>query len=460
MDKKFRIGLAAGAALLAGLGITQCRPAQDAALVTDSTTIETVKEGGNLVVLTLKGPTTYREADDGPMGYEVDMIKAFAKDLGVTPRFVAMEDIGALIAAIENGEGHVAAAGLTITDLRAARVSYGPAYKNVEESLVCHQDGPAPVDLDELTGVNLTVMKDSAYVETLKRLKTDHPQLKWKARAAGSAMPMLVSVAKGRIDCTVADSHIAEYARRLYPDLVIPMSLSTDKPLGWIYNSKLGGMDETLDSWFSQAHASGLLETLDERWFGHLDEFDYVEVLRFVERVEDRLPEYRTYFETAAADTAFDWHLLAAQAYQESHWDPQAVSPTGVRGIMMLTLPTARELGVEDRNDPAQSVDGGARYLQRLYDRLPDGVEGEDRTWFALAAYNIGMGHIYDARRLAERRGLDKNSWTDLETILPLLSKKQYYSTLRHGYARGYEPVRYVRKVRDYYNMLRANVPV
>ncbi|MEQ8558597.1 MAG: membrane-bound lytic murein transglycosylase MltF [Henriciella sp.] len=460
MDKKVRIGLVAGATLLAGLGMTQCRSAQETALVNDSTTIESVKDSGDLVVLTLKGPTTYRDGEDGANGYEVDMIQAFAEDLGLTPRFVAMDDIDDLIEAIEDGRGHVGAAGLTITDLRAERVNFGPAYKNVEESLVCHQGGPAPTTLDEMGGVNLTVMAGSSYVETLERLKADHPQLKWKARPAGSAMPMLISVAEGRIDCTVADSHIAEYARRLYPDLVMPMALTTDQPLGWIYNGKLEGMDDTLTDWFSQAHASGYLETLDERWFGHLDEFDYVEVLRFVERVEDRLPEYRTYFETAAQETTFDWHLLAAQAYQESHWDADAVSPTGVRGLMMLTLPTAKELGVNDRTDPAQSVDGGARYLQRLYDRLPDGVTGEDRTWFALAAYNIGMGHIYDARRLAERRGLDKNSWEDLEQVLPLLSKRQFYSTVRHGYARGYEPVRYVSKIRDYYNMLRANVPV
>jgi len=460
MDNKVRIGLTAGAALLAGLGIWSVQPRGDAPIVTDSTTIESVRDEGSLVVLTLRGPTTYRESSDGPSGYEIDMIDAYAEQLGVTPRYVAMDDIGALIDAIEAGRGHIGAAGLTETELRAERVTFGPAYKNIVESVVCHQDGPAPTNADELSKVGLTVVKGSSYVESLKALKADHPRLKWKERATGSAMPMLVAVAERRIDCTIADSHVAEYARRLYPDLVMPMSVSGERTLGWIYNDKLQGIDTSLQAWFSAAHASGFLETLDERWFGHLDEFDYVEVLRFVERVEERLPRYRPYFETAAADTIFDWHLLAAQAYQESHWDPEAISPTGVRGIMMLTLPTAEELGIKDRTDPAQSVDGGARYLQRLYERLPGGIEGEDRMWFALAAYNIGMGHIYDARRLAERQGLDKNSWSDMERVLPLLSKQQFYTTLRHGYARGYEPVRYVRKVRDYYNMLQANVPV
>ena len=460
MTNRLHIALSVLVIVLAGLGLAQCARTDNGVIVTDSTSVQTIRDSGELVVLTLNGPTTYQDRRDGPRGYEIDLIDAFAENLGVKPRFVVMNDVDELIEAIETGRGHIGAAGLTVTELRAERVDFGPAYKNVEESVVCHQDGPAPTSLDELTEVDLAVLAGSSYAETLTRLKQDYPALKWRERAAGSAMPMLEDVENKKIDCTVSDSHTAEYARRLYPDLIMPMTISTDRPLAWIYNGKIQNMNETLEAWFMQAHESGYLEELDERWFGHLDEFDYVEVLRFVERVDERLPEFRTYFEAAAADTPFDWHLLAAQAYQESHWDPDAVSPTGVRGLMMLTLPTARELGVENRSDPAESVKGGARYLQRLYDRLPDGIEGEDRLWFALAAYNIGMGHIYDARRLAERQGLDKNSWAAMERVLPLLSRKKYYTTVPRGYARGYEPVRYVRKIREYYKMLRANVPV
>ncbi len=460
MKNNARIGFAAGAAILAGLGLTKCQPAADNRVVTGTTTFDSIQNDGDLIVLTLNGPTTYLESGDGAIGYEVDLIEKFAEEMGLNARFVAVDSVDEMMDGIEDGYAHLGAAGLTITDLRATRVTFGPAYKNVEESVVCHKDGPAPTDLEALSKVRLTVLAGSSYVETLRRLREDHAGLKWQAHPASSAMPMIEMVAHQKTDCTIADSHLAEYARRLYPDLVLPMSVSADQPLGWIYNQKIDGMDTALSAWFAAQHESGYLEALDERWFGHLDEFDYVEVLRFVERVEDRLPQFRDYFEAAAAETTFDWHLLAAQAYQESHWDPEAESTTGVRGLMMLTLPTAEELGVDDRSDPAQSVDGGARYLQRLYDRLPDGIQGEDRLWFALAAYNVGMGHIYDARKLAERQGLDKNQWRDIERVLPLLSRSKYYETVRHGYARGHEPVRYVEKVRDYYNMLRANVPV
>lgn len=172
--------------------------------------------------------------------------------------------------------------------------------------------------------------------------------------------------------------------------------------------------------------------------------------------MQTRLPQYRETFERVATDVPFDWELLAAQAYQESHWDPHAVSATGVRGLMMLTLPTARRVGVTDRTDPEQSIEGGTAYLAELYERVPEGVTGEDRIWFALAAYNVGMGHMYDARALAERLGRDKNSWDDLARTLPLLSDPRYYETLRYGYARGHEPVRYVEKVRRYRALLEA----
>ena len=460
MQEKVRISFIAGATILAGLSTTRCNSAPETTNVVEDGSVETIQQDGNLIVLTLEGPTTFSATTEGAIGYEADLVQAFADDLGVTPRFIQMDSIEEIADAMEDGRAHLAAANLTITDTRKERLSFGPAYRNVEESVVCHQSGPAPKTVEALSKVSLSVVEGSTYAETLEGLSANYPSLSFETEIAGSALPLLRDVAEQRLDCTIADSHLAEYARRLYPDLVVPMTVSEARPLGWVYNSEITGMDQALAGWFMEAHASGYLEELDEHWFGHLDEFDYVEVLRFVERVEERLPLYRTYFEAAAEEKPFDWLLLAAQAYQESHWDPDAVSPTGVRGIMMLTRPTAKEVGIQDRTDPAQSVDGGARYLARLYNRLPDAIQGEERLWFALAAYNVGMGHVYDARTLARRQGLDPNNWRNIERMLPLLTRPKYYNSVKYGYARGYEPVRYVERIRDYYNMLRANVPV
>ncbi len=418
--------------------------------------VEAIQARGTLTVLTLEGPTSYLPGEDGPGGYEVDLVRAFAAHLGVEPRFETRPSITALTDALANGEGDIAAAGLTVTAAREAHISFGPAYKTVTEQLVCHNGGPAPTSLAQLGRASLVVLAGSSYLETLQALPARREPLHWTEREAGSAMPLLEAVDAGEFDCTIADSHLADFARRRHPDLVVAMDLSGEEQLAWAYSGQIEGLGDALTAWFSQIHEGDLLERLDEAWFGQFGDFNYVDVSSFVDRVETRLPHYQRWFEAAAEQTSFDWDLLAAQAYQESHWDPDAVSDTGVRGLMMLTLSTAERVGIEDRTDPRQSIRGGAAYLEDLYQRVPAGVTGEDRIWFALAAYNIGMGHMYDARTLAERQGLDKNSWEDLAQVLPLLSDPAHYRGLRYGYARGQEPVRYVQKVREYRALLNA----
>ena len=175
---------------------------------------------------------------------------------------------------------------------------------------------------------------------------------------------------------------------------------------------------------------------------------------RFYHHIETRLPQYRRQFEEVAQAYGISWTLLAAQAYQESRWDRHAVSPTGVKGLMMLTRDTASSLGIRNREDPTKSIEGGARYFQSLEKRLPRHIGKADRVWIALAAYNVGMGHVKDAQRLARRMGKNPDSWKDLKTMLPLLAQKPYYKTLQYGYARGWEPVQYVKRIRAYHALL------
>ena len=440
-------------AIVAGLFLSHCSPGPQGL---GDTSLDDIRARGELVVLTLEGPTSFAREGGAPVGYEVELAQAFAASLDVEARFETRRDIDGLLDALQRGEGHIAAANLTVTPARRERVTFGPAYKSVTEQLICRRGGREPTSLAALPGTSIRVLAGSSYEETLEALAADHPEITWTARTAGSAMPLLEGVDRGNFDCTVSDSHLADFARRRHPELDSAMQLTEERPLAWAHNGTIEGLPEALSSWFASVHESGFLADLDERWFGRFGEFDYVDVARFVRRVQSRLPQYRTSFERAANTVPFDWELLAAQAYQESHWDPDAVSATGVRGLMMLTLSTAERVGIDDRTDPEQSIEGGTAYLGELYERVPDGVTGEDRIWFALAAYNVGMGHMYDARALAERLGRDKNSWDDLARTLPLLTDPQYYETLRYGYARGHEPVRYVEKVREYRALLEA----
>ena len=180
----------------------------------------------------------------------------------------------------------------------------------------------------------------------------------------------------------------------------------------------------------------------------------WYEAQRFYYHIQTRLPMYRKQFEAAAEEYGVPWTLLAAQAYQESRWDKHAKSPTGVRGLMMLTRDTASSLGIKNRLDPEKSIDGGARYLAYLKNKISDEITGPDRMWIALAAYNVGMGHIKDAQKLATQFDRNPESWSDLKTVLPLLAKKKYYKELSYGYARGWEPVHYVKRIRAFRNLL------
>ena len=163
---------------------------------------------------------------------------------------------------------------------------------------------------------------------------------------------------------------------------------------------------------------------------------------------------YRDYFVEAERATGIDWRLLAAIAYQESHWDPNAVSPTGVRGMMMLTEHTAETMEVEDRHDARSSILGGAHYFVRTRRKVPERIAEPDRSWLTVAAYNLGYGHVEDARILTQRQGGDPDRWNQVRQRLPLLSDKEWYERVQRGFAPGQTAVSYVDNVRRYYEIL------
>lgn len=247
------------------------------------------------------------------------------------------------------------------------------------------------------------------------------------------------------IDYTVVDSAIFELERSMFPRIEVAMELSEPAPIGMAFPKRDDvTLLERLNQFIRDYEASGEMELLRQAYFVDNNRMDVGGALVFKERLEERLPEFETLFRTVADEIGYDWLLLAAQAYQESHWEPRARSPTGVRGLMMLTLPTAEQMGVESRLDPEQSLRGGLKYMVSLHDRMPERIPEPDRTKFALAAYNVGFGHLNDARILAQRAGANPDVWDEVVEYLPLLRQRRYYSTVEHGYARGNEPVVYV----------------
>ena len=282
-----------------------------------------------------------------------------------------------------------------------------------------------------------------------------HPTLSWTENADVDAAELLEKVAVGDIDLTVADSTDFNIQRHFYPDLRVALDLYVEDPIAWAFPK--GTADSLLsraDDFLIGADRNGTLARVHDQYYGHTRRYDYVGTRNFIRHFESRLPRYRPWFEEAGAQWGVDWRLLAAIGYQESHWRANAVSPTGVRGIMMLTEATADYLGIDDRTDPRNSIFGGAQYFARQMERVADSVGEPDRTWMALASYNVGFNHVKDARLIVEWQGGNPDSWIDLRKALPLKAQRKWYSKLPYGYARGWEPVLYVQNIRAYYNIL------
>lgn len=428
-------------------------------LLSGDTNLEDLKNTGELVVISRESPTTLYQDNEGPAGPEYDYLKSFAEFLGVTLRLEMRDNNQDVLSAITKDEGHIAAAGMTFyPPLEDEGYVFGPGYQDVDIQVVCRRNHVKPPrDVAALNDVDLVVVADSTYESRLFELQAEFPDLSWESEENSNVDDLLQLVWRKQIDCTVANSSEINIKRRFYPELQVAFTIEENQALAWNLSPEWEVLSDAIDQWLSVIENNGTLLVLKERHY-NVEQFDYVDMRTFIRRMKSRLPKLAPIFEKAAEKYGIPWTLLAAQAYQESHWNRRAKSPTGVRGIMMLTLPTAKEMGVESRLNAEQSIMGGAKYLSRLEARIPDSVKGEDRWWYALAAYNMGMGHLHDARGLAEDLDLDPDNWRELKGVLPLLSQKKYYKNLKYGRARGAEPVTYVRQIRNYRNILHAQV--
>jgi len=414
-----------------------------------------VLETGTLRVVTRDSPTAYTISPDGPTGPEFDLTQAFADELGVALVIEPVASVSEILPKLLSGDAHMAAAGLSITDTRREYLSFGYPYESVDIHLIYKLGTGKPRSVDDILDRSIEVMAGSSHVDLLESLQASYPALQWTENADIEVAELMTKVAMGEIDFTVADSPDFNIQRHFYPDLRVALDLDIGDPIAWAFPKETG---DTLlaraDEFLIKADRSGILAQVHDRYYGYTKKFDYVGTRNFIRHFENRLPRYRAWFETAGREWGVDWRLLAAIGYQESHWRAQAVSPTGVRGIMMLTLDTAAYLGVDDRRDPKNSIFGGAQYFARQTERVADTVAEPDRTWMALAAYNVGFNHIKDARTIVEWQGGDPDTWIDMREALPLLSQRKWYSKLPYGYARGWEPVLYVNNIRAYYNIL------
>jgi membrane-bound lytic murein transglycosylase F len=415
--------------------------------------LEMITERKGITVLTVNNAHCYYIYRDRPMGFEYDLAKAFSTYLGVRLRVVT-SSWEELYPKLRSGEGDFIAANLSFSARQGSLVEFSDPYLVVKHQVIVNKENSKIRKLEDLRGKTIHVRRGSAYEETLKELRRNK---KWDIRIQRyEDMPteeLIKMVADKQIGITISDSHVAMLNRRYYPDIRIAFPVGRPQFLSWAVRKGEEALLDKMNEFLRKIKEDGTFESIYEKYYRDVEDFDYVDLKKYHETLAEKLPKYRPFIEKAAQKYGFDWRLIAAMVYQESHFNPEATSFTGVEGIMQLTLDTAADMGVRNRKSVGKSIMAGAKYLRQLYNQFDD-VGSPDRLYLALASYNVGRGHVIDAQKIAVEKGLDPDSWAVLEEVLPLLSYHKYYKKTTSGYCRGTEPVNYVSRIRTYYDIL------
>jgi membrane-bound lytic murein transglycosylase F len=417
-------------------------------------TLHKIIKAGRITVITRNTPHCYYLYQDEPMGFEYELAREFADYLGVALKVNITESWEEMIPALYDGAGALIAAGMAITPRRQQQVSFSDGYMDIQQHLIAHRNQAKIKSLAELSGKTVHVRQATAYQERLEELQQQGVALTIELHDDLPTEELIQQVAEGEIELTVADSNIALLNRRHYPAAIMAYPISDQQHLGWAVHPKARRLESKINSFFKAIKESGRFDEIYNKYYGGITSFDYVDLKLFHRNIKNRLSRYSPFIKAAAKKYGFDWRLIAAQIYQESHLNPRAKSSAGARGLMQLLPSTAGSLKVTDIYNPVENINGGVKYLKKLYERFNE-ADDTNRLMIALAAYNVGQGHVEDARNLAVKKNLDPNSWEALAQTLPLLRYRKYYKNAKYGYCRGTEPVRYITQIMIYYDILK-----
>ena len=433
--------------------LSACKPYFLPITGSEDTSLEKIQKRGHIRMGTINDSLTYSFDGDVYSGFDYQLGKQFADDLKVKFTVKEYPTYETLFRALDNDEVDFLGAGLTLTPKRAQKYRSSPPYYYVSQKVVYHKNTYRPRQIEDINAP-VSVLKGSSHQETLEYLSEKVKDFKINVLENQNPDTLLRKIAEKEITFAIVDSSTLAQKQRYYPVLTEAFTIADKQPVAWLLKRL---PDDTLYAavieFMGHRYADNSIAKLEEKYFGHVRRFDFVDTIVFMKRNKSILPKFEPLFKKYATSEV-DWLLLAAVSYQESHWNPKAKSPTGVRGMMMLTLDTADYIGIKDRLDVEQSIKGGANYLTQLINRLPESIPENQRIWFALASYNLGYGHVIDARRITAMRKQNPDAWSDVKENLPLLHEKKWYSKTKYGYARGREAKHYVNNIRQYLKSL------
>ncbi|MFL5367477.1 MAG: transglycosylase SLT domain-containing protein [Myxococcales bacterium] len=420
-------------------------------------TLEEIRKSGYIRILTRNNDTSFFIYRGHRMGFDYEVGKRLAQRLGIRADMVITSNWGDMVPQLLRGEGDVIAAEVTVTQGRKHEVLFATQWGRTREVVVYRSSAPRIADPSGLAGKEIHVRRSSAYFETLTQLSASLEKA-GKQPIRIRAVPedwetdtVLAAVSRGEILYTVADGLIARLHAASFDGLAIGPPLTGDRDLAWAVRPGDARLKREIDAVFRDLRRKPDFNVLHRKYFEEDRTFQEERRHPFYASETGTLSPYDAMVRRYAGMHAFDWRLVAAQIYQESHFDPRRESWAGASGLFQLMPATAKGLGVRDPTDPEQSIRAGLDYMQKLHDHYKDVPDGIERYRFALAAYNTGSGHVDDARRLARRERKDAKKWREVAPYLLRLSQRKYASHARFGFCRGREPVDYVRHIDERY---------
>ncbi|MBL8020352.1 MAG: transporter substrate-binding domain-containing protein [Leptospirales bacterium] len=428
-----------------------------------SVDIADIKKRGKLLALTSYGPNSYFLYKGQALGYEYELLSKLAEDIGVKLEIVVVRNADEITYMLNSGAGDIVAANIAVTKKRAQTVQFTEHLTLTRQVLVQRARGfrPRPDSKEwiptrntvDLIGQKVHVREGSSYYLRLKNLSEEIGGDIDIVTVPGTEITedLIKKVSTGEIDFTVADENTALINQAYYPGIDVETAISFPQRIAWIVRNRSPELLSTVNAWIRKMKTTDSYALIYNRYYRDPRLYRERVASEFFSTSGGRVSPFDAVFKKASQQYKLDWTLLAAVAYQESRFDPNARSWSGAQGVMQLMQPTAVEFGAPNAFKPDDNIMAGSKYLVYLDERWKkDITDPDERLRFVLASYNAGMAHVDDARRLASKYGKDQNKWADnVEVFILALSKPEFFNdpVVQYGYLRGEEPYNYVRQI-------------
>ncbi len=423
-------------------------------LTTNPIPWQKIKETGVLTYGTRTSLLSYYINDGKPLGVEYHLLAAFCQSQNIDLNVVTFDNNSDLFSALMNQNIDIAGGHLSITTSRKKNHLFTIPFMQSEIQLITHFNLRNIQDMNELQqamGIITYPSSNEEFIKSQKQWQLDNLSFSGDL----SLFDLIKMISLQEIDYTLADSNLVEIYKHFLPGIYQPLNLTDAKDIAFMLHTESTTLKTHLDSFLKQPLREQLVKKAQQEVIALLPKIDTSNTVTFLDFLYKRWPKIVNLVQKVAKETNMDYLLLGAISYQESHWNPDAVSPTGVKGLMMLTQHTANEVGITNRTDPEQSLRGGAVYYKKMYRKIPSRIQEPDRTHFALAAYNIGYGHLEDARILTQKNGKNPDSWNDVATFLPQMNSHAIAKNLKHGPTDGKTAITYVNNIMTYHQLLK-----